>query len=338
MSPRRTNKSEMRRQAAAAAARATTDPAALPDRAARYLETFRPQKMDQADLPTVRPAVVAVMRRATHLTGHQTFIKHTVDVTALAAWAHTAGLDLGWQSLMDHGVIGEFARARTREVSQTTHAHRVRRLLLLAAQLNPGPSAPPRLVAIPYAAVKAPYTDAEMAQIARIVRTQPSVIVGRKLAAVVGLCRGAGASAAELRTLKVRDIADLDDDGILVTLGDGDNRRTVPVRRDYEAMVRRGIADLAPGTAVVATSGVNNTVNHICAAAVALAEDSPVIEASRLRTTWIAELMTEPIGLHILLAAAGLRSARTVTSIAAHLANSPADYRAAAPHLRGDAA
>ena len=181
-----------------------------------------------------------------------------------------------------------------------------------------------------------PYTDTEMAAIARIVRTQPSPIVARKLAAVVGLCRGAGASAADLRTLKVRDVADLGDDGILVTLGAGDTTRTVPVRRDYEAMVRRGIAGLAPRTPVVATSGAHNTVNHICAGAVALADNAPPIEASRLRTTWIAELMTEPIGLHVLLAAAGLKSARTVTSIAAHLAGSPAAYRAAAPHLRGD--
>lgn len=338
MSPRRINKSQMRRQAAVAAARATSEPAPLPAAAAHYLETFAPQKVDPQDLPLVRPAVVEVMRRATHLNGQQTFIKHTVDVTALIAWAHTSGLDLGWQAVMDHGVIGEFARARTREVSETTHAHRVRRLLQLAAALNPGPAAPPRLLTVPYAAVKAPYTDAEMAQIVRIVRTQPSAVTARKLAAVVGLCRGAGASAAELRTLKARAVTDLGEDGILVTLGDGDTRRTVPVRRSYEQMVRRGLDGLSPGAAVVATSGACNTVNTICTNAVALSTDAPDIEASRLRTTWIAELMTEPIGLHVLLAAAGLRSARTVTCIATHLAHNPQAYRAAAPHLRGDAA
>ncbi|TXH45401.1 MAG: hypothetical protein E6Q90_00790 [Actinobacteria bacterium] len=335
MGARRVNKSAMRRAAAAAVATVEREPEPLREDLAAYLCTFAPQKVDPAHLDAVRPAVVAVMRRATHLGGRATFVKHTVDVTALADWAHTTGRGLGWRELMAHAVIGDFARARTRDVAAATHAHRVKRLLSLASTINPSPEAPPRLVATPYAAVQPPYTDAEMAAIARIVRTQPSPIVARKLAALVGLCRGAGASASELRTLKVRDVADLGDEGILVTLGTGDTRRTVPVRRGYEAMVRRGIAGLAERTPVVATSGAHNTVNTICAAAVALAEDAPEIEASRLRTTWIAELMTEPIGLHVLLAAAGLRSARTVTSIAEHLAGTPGAYRAAAPHLRG---
>ena len=335
MGARRVNKAAMRRAAAAAAATVADEPHPLGEEAASYLDAFTPQKVTPADLPAVRPAVVEVMRRAAHLTGQATFVKHTVDVTTLVAWAHVTGRDLGWQALMDHEVIGEFARARTRDVSETTQAHRTRRLLALASRLNPGPAAPPRLVATPYAAVQPPYTDVEMAAIARVVRTQPSPIVARKLAAVVGLCRGAGASAADLRTLKVRNIVDLGDDGILVTLGDGDTRRTVPVRRDYEAMVRRSTVGLNARTPLVATSGTHNTVNHICRAAVALADDAPPIEASRLRTTWIAELMTEPIGLHVLLAAAGLKSARTVTSIAAHLTNSPTAFKAAAPHLRG---
>ena len=49
---------------------------------------------------------------------------------------------------------------------------------------------------------------------------------------------------------------------------------------------------------------------------VALGKDVPHIEASRLRTTWIAELMSEAIPVQVILHAAGLKSARTLTDLA----------------------
>ena len=326
----RPNKSAIRRAAAAAAAVARTEPDPLPAELATYLATFTPQKTSATDLPIVRPAVVAVMRRATHLTGRATFIKHVVDVTALATWAHTTSRDLAWTALMDHAVIADFARAEHTGCSTTTIAHRCDRLRLLASRLNPGPNALPQIATTAHAAVKPPYTDAEMAHILRITTIQPNPTTGRKLAAIVGLSRGAGATSADLRRIRVRDITDLGEDGLDVTLSGLQTPRTVPVRRAYEHLVRAGIHAMQPAALVVATRSGPNTVNRILANVVDLSTDAPPIDAARLRTTWIADLMCSPVPLHILLTAAGLKSARTVSEVHTHLTNHPEDFTYAA--------
>lgn len=332
---RRPNKSAMRRAARQAAAVATAEPDPLPAELAAYLHTFSPQKTPAAALPAVRPAVVAVMRRATHLTGRATFVKHVVDVTALATWAHANGRDLAWTALMDHAVIADFARVEHTGCSTTTIAHRCDRLRRLAARLNPGPNAIPQIPSTAHAAVKPPYTDAEMAHILRVTATQPRPVTRRKLAAIVGLARGAGATSADLCIIRARDINDRDADGIDVTLNGLTVPRTVTVRRAYEDLVRAGVNGLHPSALVVATGGGRNTVNHVLAHAVDLSDNGPAIETARLRTTWIADLMCTPLPLHVLLTAAGLKSARTVSEIHTHLAAHPEDYAAAAAALHG---
>lgn len=332
---KRINKSAMRRAAQAADATITAEPEPLPADLAAYLASFAPQKTPATDLPAVRPAVVAVMRRATHLRGRATFVKHVVDVTALATWAHGKGRDLTWTALMCHAVINDFARATHPDCTPTTVAQRAARLRNLASKLNPGPASPPQIEVSAYAAVRPPYTDAEMAHILRITATQPSPIVGRKLAAIVGLARGAGATAKDLRVVRARDIADRGDDGIDVTLRGAQTARTVPVRRAYEQLVRTGAAGLVEGQLVVATRGGPNTVGSILDGVVDLSPNPPGVDAGRLRTTWIADLMCAPVPLHALLAAAGLRSARTISEIHTALAADPGSYAAAGAALRG---
>ena len=335
MSPVKVSKAAIRRAAAAAAAAQAAPPPPLPDYAAKHLASFVPQSVPRHLHPVVTPAVIEVMSRAGHLQGEATFIKRTVDVTALTYWALRTGRGLGWQELMDHEVIFAYARVEHASLSQDSLAHRTRRLLRLASVVNPGPSAPPPLSPTPYAAVKAPYTTAQMAVIHRLVRNQPSAVIGRKLAAIVALARGAGATSSELGRLRARDIEDLGVDGVMVTLRGKEGTRVVPLRRAYEDMARAAVADLAPGRLVVATGGGANTVNRVLAAVSDLSGQIGTISASRLRTTWIAELMCQPIGLHVLLAVAGLRSARTVTSVAEHITTTPGDYTAAAGILRG---
>jgi len=59
-----------------------------------------------------------------------------------------------------------------------------------------------------------------------------------------------------------------------------------------------------------------NIAGEITSRVVALGKDAPHIEASRLRTTWIAELMGEAIPVQVILHAAGLKGARTLTDLA----------------------
>jgi integrase len=219
---------------------------------------------------------------------------------------------------MDHSTIHDFARAQAHTTTAANLAHRVRRLEILASTVNPGPNALPRVRKTPHAPVSPPYTPTQMRALEQACRAQSAPSATRGLQAIIGFARGAGASSGELLALGRHDVQDLGPDGIHVTLGAGDTRRTVPVRRAYEPWVRAAINALGPNDPVLPTRG-KNAVGHILDQVEILSDGVPRIEVARLRTTWIAELMTLPIPLNVLLSAAGLKSARTVSDIYAHL-------------------
>jgi len=47
--------------------------------------------------------------------------------------------------------------------------------------------------------------------------------------------------------------------------------------------------------------------------------DGPRIEVARLRATWLADLMTDPVPLAVILKASGLKTARTLAEVMPHL-------------------
>lgn len=109
-----------------------------------------------------------------------------------------------------------------------------------------------------------------------------------------------------------------DGGGIWVTIP-SDRPRTVIVRRDYEPLVRAGITDLGPGALIIGrTRGRSGSVSSAIEDAEVF-EDCPRIEARRLRTTWLTWLVTNRIPLNVILTAAGLTSARTITDLIAAL-------------------
>jgi integrase len=296
----------------------TGPPDALAAEHAAYLKAFQPTRVPREHRESVRTATVAIMARAGHIKGRASFIKRVSDCAALACWAAQADRPLDWQTLMDHSTIHDFARAQAHTTTAANLAHRVRRLEILASTVNPGPNALPRVRKTPHAPVSPPYTPTQMRALEQACRAQSAPSATRGLQAIIGFARGAGASSGELLALGRHDVQDLGPDGIHVTLGAGDTRRTVPVRRAYEPWVRAAINALGPNDPVLPTRG-KNAVGHILDQVEILSDGVPRIEVARLRTTWIAELMTLPIPLNVLLSAAGLKSARTVSDIYAHL-------------------
>ena len=271
----------------------------------------------EQDREKVHLAFVAVMERTSHILSVTLFRKVCSDVSALTAWAASQGRDLAWQSLMSHQLIDDYARVEKRQGNTASLSQRYRRLKCLASKLNPGVDAPPAIAPVGHKAVSDPYSAAEMAAIIRIASTQDSESVTRQLAFILGVCRGAGAAVTELRELHAGDIDDRGESGVYVTLGRDERRRVIPVRREWENYVRRGVAGLPSKTLVIGTvRNRKNIAGEITSRVVALGKDTPHIEASRLRTTWIAELMGEAIPVQVLLHAAGLKSARTLTDLA----------------------
>ena len=255
---------------------------------------------------------------ASSLTGHESVRKHCRHLAHLASFALSNGQPLEIGTLLTTDRIDEYIRRGMAGGGDSDHnrAERRRRLLALSANVNPGPNSPARLTPIAHVAVKPPYTPREAAVIIRVAGAQPTYAKGRDLAAVVGLCLGAGADSLDLRHLYVRDITDLGDDGLIVHFA-GSRPREVAVRARLEHLLRSALAGRPPGDLVL---GKKLDRRHVAAHAVegAALYRVPHIEPTRLRATWLTDLMTDTVPIGLILRAAGLQSARTLSELLPH--------------------
>jgi hypothetical protein len=174
-----------------------------------------------------------------------------------------------------------------------------------------------------------------MVAIGRAARRQRHERIRQQLCAIVGLAAGAGLDPSDLRPLRARDIVDLGIEGIDVHVPAHGNRaaRVVPVRRTYEALVREGIAGYRPSDLVI---GKQVDRRNVTTGIIDAAElfDVEHLDASRLRSTWLAWIVTQPISLRAVMDAAGLKTARSITEIIADLRNGA--EQAAGDEFRGD--
>lgn len=311
------SKAMARRIAAQYREQSSSSPKLLSKDQTSYVHNFVCKSVKVEERDVAKKVFVEIMGRAAHIKSMTNFRKNASAVSGLIAWAIMMNRSLQWTDLMSHEVIHDYSRFWQNAGYTDNKAHELRNLKLLASNLNPGLSAPPRVAAIGHRAVANPYSAAEMAAIVRIAETQINTNLTRQVAFLLGACRGAGAAATELRDLKGSSFEDLGEAGILITLGSGEHQRTIPIRQDWENMMRRGIEGLKPNSlALGKISNRRNIAGEIFERTVGLGINAPKLDASRLRTTYIAELMSEAIPIQVILHATGLLSARTLTDLA----------------------
>jgi len=300
---------EMRRQRDALLA-ARANPTPLPAELVARAENFVPTSLEPAEWNQVRPLFLAVISRSS-TRGADAFAKQCSALAGFLAWCAGESIGASISSMMTHEVIDHYVAATGR--SSTCRG----RLRSLARDANPAgvPAAP---IAYPHTAVKAPYTAVEMAAIERVALTQPTPTQRRGMCAVVGLARGAGLDSPDFRHLACPNIADVGADGIWVDVP-GPRPRLVPVRRHWEDMVRIGLEGRTKNQLVIGTSTTRRNIAAKVIEKATILGACPRIEASRLRTTWLADLLSSDVPLAVVMAVSGLTSARTLTEILAHL-------------------
>lgn len=306
---KRASRAEMRRQRdALLIARAT--PAPLRADLAARAESFVPTSLEPAEWNQVRPLFLAVISMSS-TRGADAFAKQCSALAGFLAWCAGESIESVITMVMTHEVIDEYVRATGR--SSTCRA----RLRSLARDSNPAgvPAAP---ISYPHTAVKAPYTAAEMAAIERVALTQPTPTQRRGMCALVGLARGAGLDSLDFRHLACPHISDRGGDGIWVDVP-GPRPRLVPVRRRWEDMVRIGLEGRTRKQLVIGTSTTRRNIAAKVVEKATILGACPKIEAGRLRTTWLADLLSSDVPLAVVMAVSGLTSARTLTEILAHL-------------------
>lgn len=177
-----------------------------------------------------------------------------------------------------------------------------------------------------YSPIDGPYSPAECDRFVWIALAQPTPTKERNACFLLGLCLGAGLSAADLRLLRHRHIAErIAADGspylvVIVPEAHGTPGREVPIRRAYEDVVRRAqelSAGEGPDALVLGRKATRRNVTIVARRGLVTARvNEPVeIQVHRLRTTWLFACMNTAVPLADLLRMAGLRSARSLADL-----------------------
>ena len=308
------SKAEAKRIAAQARMAANTLPV-LPAAFVAFLDTYAPRAH-----PDTWNAVKDVHRLVMYrsgIRGAESFRRRCGALAGFLVWRYEQGSPVEIAEAMTFEAIDQYYLSGMSRLSKASRNDYRSWLRNLASAANPGLSAP-KVAPLGHREIKPGYDRADELAIIRIALRQRLKAARRSLCAVVGLCAGAGLDSIDLRHMRRRHIKDHGDAGIEVWVA-GPRPRKVMVRREYEQLVRIGIEGLAAGSLVI---GRDVDRRNLVGAIVENAEilgDVPHIEASRLRATWLGWLMTRPVPIQVILAAAGLKSARTLVELIPHL-------------------
>lgn len=253
---------------------------------------------------------------ASTVRGPESLRKHATHLAHFGAWAHRQGLPLD-QSTVCRANTDEYCRVGMTGSTEKSSSDRRSRLRAIADELHPE-QAPDRGVTIARRDLRPPYSDVEMKAIRRVSGVQPTEEMCRQLSICVGLGAGAGIDSADLRLLHHPHVKDHGDAGIAVHVP-GDRARVVWVLRPYEPIVRRGLAGLASDALLIGRVQDRRNVAGDVFNRATLVGNLPTLDQSRLRTTWLATLMSNPVPLAVILHAAGLKSTRTLFDLLPYL-------------------
>lgn len=284
----------------------------------QLLDAYSPASIAPATFQVIKPTMVEVMRRTT-TTGAEKFRQQRQYVAQLAAWSHEHGLALEPALLLTVGRIGAFISSpRCAHLSDASRADLRSDLLEIAKQANPAYDGIPRPQPIARPRVKPPYLPDEVATIVRVARNQNTAVRRQSMCAVVGLGLGAGLDSTDIKPLRARHIIGAGTHELDVQVS-GRRPRVVPVRARYVALVQDGLIGLRPDDLVIGrTEDRKDVVNRVVAQAV-IPSTCPHIEQTRLRATYLAELIQLNVPLLDLLDVAGLKSVQTLVDIARYV-------------------
>lgn len=308
----KTSAAAMRRATAALRDTYATPASALPENLEAICTSWTPRHLDAEAWALAKPLAVDIMRRS-HIRGEESFHKHLRALAPFVHFALRAGYPDQAADILTETCIDEYCRRILATEKPETVASLRSTLRNIATHAKASDAAPLAPKTLPYGALRPPYTSTEVAGILHTIELQRSPVQKRVLQTVVALGLGAGLDARDLKDLTRAHIDDQGENGILITVP-GDRPRKVWLRYDYESLLRTGIGSLRPNESIFGRTKVGkNALANLYDKTHDVSSDK--IQQGRLRNTWLATLMCEPISLWEVMDAAGLSSARSLADL-----------------------
>lgn len=289
----------------------------LPPPLERLLAGYTPSMVPAGAWADIQQVHHSIMRLS-QLRGEESFRHRCAELASYLAWRLARGQSIAIGDAMTFTAIDEHYVRGCDHLSEKSRNDRRSRLRKLAERSNPALSALPRAVPLGYKAIKPGYNRAEELAIMRVALRQRRPATRRSLCIVVGCCAGAGLDSADLRHLRQRHFEDRGEDGIVIHVP-GTRARRVVVRYEYEQLVRVGLEGLSKNGLVIGREVKRRNLAAAVIADAEIVDNVPHIEPSRLRSTWLTWLMHQPVPLNVVIAAAGLKTARTLLELMTHI-------------------
>jgi integrase len=218
----------------------------------------------------------------------------------LAEYAIGLGLEPVPQVLLHPSVIERFA---AHAPGLPGVARRTMRTNLRFVARRVVPALAPADAPLPRERAKPPYTRAQVEGYLALAAAQPTAARRMRAGALVCLGAGAGLAGAELRTVRGTDIA-CRPGGVIVRAG-GRRPRMVPVLARYHQPLLAAAAFAGTGLITGGTNPARQNITTGLIRSLSGGTGLPPLEASRLRTTWLAEA-AQHLGLATFMHAAGI--------------------------------
>jgi len=313
---RKPSKAEARRIARELTESMANDPEPLSPALEKLLESWSPKGMPAQDWAGCRDLTHEVMRRS-HIKGVDSFRKHIRMLAVYLDWAFKAGYPKDLHTVMTSEALHDYANTALSNGKNSTASTTRSRLGALARAVNPERNLRSATGHFQHNDVRPPYTAEDTYWILRRIPLVKTPTTRRAIQTSVALGLGAGLATGDLQDLTRADITDLGEEGIRINVN-GSRPRTVWLRRDYEDLLREGISELAPGGRILGVRHHKDTIVDLYRN-IHPSGNGPEVIQSRLRATWLATLMCEPIPLVTVLRVAGLATARTLSDLAPYI-------------------
>lgn len=270
---------------------------------AELIAAYRPNGVTPEDWDQHIGPVVRDLTTKSGFTAHYT-VHHTMKgLTRLVVWARINGVSLDPEVLLHPDTVERFIATANSDLnvrSRSTRRAALRTVALAVTTKTPWTPQPPKLRRGYYAR---PYSSTELGRWWEVATSQKTEIRDRAARAMVALGLGVGVSASEHLTITGNNI--IERHGVVAVQIGGLRARTVPCVAAWGEHLLQLASEVGDEPLLgTFSSAANRTYNLM--RAIEVPQSMPRLETPRLRTSWMAGLLTAGVPIKEFALACGL--------------------------------
>jgi len=270
---------------------------------AELIAVYRPNGVTPADWDQHIGPVVRDLTTKSGFTSRGT-VQHTMKgLTRLVVWARTHGVPLAPEVLLHPDTVERFIATGIPNLSERSRATRrsaLRAVSIAVTTKTPWTPLPPKMRRSYYAR---PYSAAELGRWWEVATSQKTPGRDRAARAMVALGLGVGVSASEHLTITGHNV--IKRHGVVAVQIGGRRARTVPCVAMWSDRLLQLASEVGDEPLIGSfSSAVNRTYNLM--RPIEVPPSMPRLESPRLRTSWMAELLTAGVPIKEFARACGL--------------------------------